>query len=268
MINIDSLWKTHVRERYAKLERNRSYALPNDAKRFLCWLWVACERLDRENPGKLFESSLEQFADAGINCLQPRPPNELKAPEAWRDPWNNPLPNPYATGDLQGQSLLAKRDPVLNEWFKKFAKSPYAAASEWADKQAAILKQRTAVYDSDTHTANVFANGTTNQTDIAAFHRNAPAEVIARCKWEAKPVTFPTAGKDFDLTQVSKISTIPHLSALWNAMNEQEREYVAHERVTLRQQQSEAAARLKALEAASGTPEPPRMAARARVGAE
>jgi hypothetical protein len=130
------------------------------------------------------------------------------------------------------------------------------------------LKQRTVVYDSDTHTANVFANGTTNQTDIAAFHRNASPEIIARCKWEAREVTFPTAGKDFDLTQVSKIATVPKLSALWNAMNEQEREYVAHERVALRQQREQAELRLKALEAADAAPPPPRMAARARIGAE
>ena len=99
-------------------------------------------------------------------------PSELKAPEAWKDPWGNPLPNPFATGDLQGQSLLTQRDPMLAEWLKKFAASPYAAASEWADKQAAVLKQKTLVYDSDTHAMNPYVNNA-NETDKALFHRNA-----------------------------------------------------------------------------------------------
>ncbi len=51
-------------------------------------------------------------------------------------------------------------------------------------------------------------------------------------------------------------------------MNEQEREYVTAEKATLQAQQAEAAARLKALEAASETPQPPRIAQRVRIGAE
>lgn len=145
-------------------------------------------------------------------------PNELKAPEAWRDPWGNPLPNPLATGDLQGQTLLMKRDAALGEWLKKFAESPYAAACEWRDKEAAILKQKALSYDADTHRVNVFANGA-NETDKATFVKNAPPEVVERCKWEATPVAFPTA-KNFNLTAQSKIATVPRLSALWTAMTE------------------------------------------------
>jgi hypothetical protein len=51
-------------------------------------------------------------------------------------------------------------------------------------------------------------------------------------------------------------------------MTEQEREYVPTEKVALRQQREQAEARLKALEAASDAPQPPRLAARARVGAK
>ena len=67
---------------------------------------------------------------------QPKPPNELKAPEAWRDPWDNPLPNPYVTDDLKGQTLLTQRDPEFAKWLKKYAESPYEAACEWQDQQA------------------------------------------------------------------------------------------------------------------------------------
>jgi hypothetical protein len=53
------------------------------------------------------------------------------------------------------------------------------------------------------------------------------------------------------------------------AMTEREREYVTSEKAALQQQRVEAEARLKALEAGDATPQPPpRMAARARVGAE
>jgi hypothetical protein len=66
------------------------------------------------------------------------------------------------------------------------------------------------------------------------FHRNADPATVERCKWEAKPVTFPHA-KDFDLTQQSKIASVPRLSALWNAMTSQESEFVVAEKVALRQ---------------------------------
>jgi hypothetical protein len=264
---VDSMWKTHVGARYAKLPRARPYALSNDAKRFIVWLWMACEKVAPDNPADLFKSSLEQFADAGINVLQPATPNELKAPEAWRDPWGNVLPNPFATGDLQGQSLLSKRDSMLAQWLKKFADSPYAAACEWQDAQAAIEKKKALSYDSDSHQLNVFVNGA-NETEKAQFFRNAPPEVVERCKWEARPIEFPTAGKNFDLTKQSKILSVPRLSALWDAMVEEEREFVAAEKVALRQQRSEAESRLRALEAADAAPQPPRLAQRARLGAE
>jgi len=269
MTNIDSLWKTHVGARYAKLERNRSYALPNDAKRFLCWLWVACERLDRDNAGKLFESSLEQFADAGVNVLQPKPPADIEPPAMWKDLWNRDLPNPFdkAAPDLQGQSLVQQRDPKLAQWLKAFAESPYRALCEWQDQQAATLKRQAITYNADSHAINPWVNGA-DETTKGQFVKNAPPEVVERCRWESREVTFPAAGKNFDLTATSKIATVPRLNAIWSAMNEQEREFVMAEKASLRQQQSEAAARLKALEAASGTPEPPRMAQRARIGAE
>jgi hypothetical protein len=173
----------------------------------------------------------------------------------------NALSNPFATGDLQGQSLLAKRDPMLAEWLKKFAESPYTAACEWADKQAAILTQKTLTYNSDTHLANPYVDGS-SETEKARFHRNADPATVERCKWEAKPVTFPTA-KNFDLTAQSKIA-----SALWNAMTEREREYVMAAKAAAQQQRIEAEARLKQLEAASDAPPPPRLAQRARVGRE
>jgi hypothetical protein len=257
------MWKTHVGQRYAKLERARPYALNNDAKRFLVWLWVACERLAPDEPAKLFEWALEKLADeAGVNVLQPAVPNELTPRERWKDIWGTPLPNPYA----KGQSLVQQRDPELAKWLKAFATDPYGAATSWADAESKLLKQKALTYDADTHAINPYANGA-NETDKATFVRNADKATVERCKWEAKPVTFPHA-KDFDLTQQSKIVSVPRLSALWNGMTESEHEYIVAEKLALRQQREQAEARLKQLEAASAIPTPPRLAQRAKVGME
>ena len=268
---VDSMWKTHVAARYAKLKRARPYAATPDAKRFFVWLWTSCERLAPDEPGKLFESALVEFADkAGVNVLQPPPPSEVKPPEMWKDLWGNPLPNPFdkTSPDLKGQTLLTQRDPMLAEWLKAFAESPYTAATSWADKQAALLKQQAISYDADVHTTvNPYVKGA-NETEKAQFEKTAPPEVIERCKWEARPIEFPGAGKNFNLTAQSKIATLPRLSALWDSMVEQEREYVASEKVTLQRQRSEAEQKLKALEAAGDTPQPLRIAQRTRIGVE
>jgi hypothetical protein len=184
----------------------------------------------------------------------------------WKDLWGNPLPNPFTTKDLKSQTLLTQRDPELAKWLQKFAESPYSALCEWKDNEAAILKKKAISYDADTHRVNVFANGA-NETDKAQFLKSAPPEVVDRCKWEARPIEFP-GGKNFNLTAQSKIATVPRLSAVWDAMVEHEREYVASEKASLRQQRLEAEKRLQALEASDDAPQPPRIAQRARVGAE
>lgn len=265
---VANMWRAHVSTRYGKLERARLYAVTPDAKRFLVWLWMSCEKLDPDDPAKLFEWSLEKLTDeCGMNVLQPQPPAELKAPEAWRDPWDNPLPNLYAIGDLQGQTLLAQRDPMLAEWLKKFAESPYAAASEWSDRQAAVLKKKALSYDADTHRVNVFANSTSSETDKAAFVKNAPPEVVERCRWESRQIEFPT-GKNSNLTIQSQIAKNSRLNALWGAMESHEREFRAAAKEAARQQREQAEAALKSLEAAEDAPQPPRLAQRARGGVE
>jgi multidrug efflux pump subunit AcrA (membrane-fusion protein) len=107
-----------------------------------------------------------------------------------------------------------------------------------------------------------------NESEKAQFIRNADQATVERCKWEARPIEFPGAGKNFNLTAQSKIATVPRLSALWDAMVEQERVYVTAEKAALQQQRQAAEARLKELEAAAGTPQPERLLQRARIGAE
>jgi hypothetical protein len=262
---IENLWRAHVGARYNKLERARPWGLNDDAKRHLVWLWQSCNELDSENAGKLFETSLEQLADiVGLNVLQPLSPNELKAPELWRDLWANPLPNPWATKDLKSQSLVMQRDPVLGEWLKKFAESPYAAAAEWQDKQAAILKQKALNYDADSHRANVFANGA-SETEKAQFVKNAPAHVVERARWEAWPIEFPTAGKGFSLTAQGRISRIPQLSGLFNAMLQREHNWRVAARAKARADIETAKRNLQNLEAATSERTPKQFNAAAQA---
>ena len=163
--------------------------------------------------------------------------------------WGKPLPNPWATTDLKDQSLLTQRDAALAEWLKKFAESPYSAACEWQDKQAAVLTQKAIKYDGDSHVANVFCNGA-NETEKAQFVRNADKVTLERCKWEARPIEFPT-GKSFNLTQQGKISRNPKLNGLISAANSYEREWREGARAKARADIEAAQKHLKELETVS-----------------
>ena len=244
---IENVWRQHVLPIYNKMERARLYALSDDAKRHLVFLWWTCRDIDSDNATELFRSSLEQLADqCGVNVLQALPPNELKPPEPERDMWGNVLPNPFVGSkpDLKGQTILMQRNPKLGELYKKAAESPWGAWAQWQDEQSANLKLRTIKYDSDSHAGNVFANGA-SETEKAQFVRNADAATVARCKAEAAPVTFPV-GRAFNLTAQSQISRIPKLSALFNAMMEREREWREGARANIESAQKS----LKELEAA------------------
>ena len=231
---IDNIWRGKVLPVYGSMERHRLYAITPDSRRFMAWLWRACAELDPDNPRDVFNWALETLADqCGINVLQPLPPTVPKAPEAWRDLWGNPLPNPWVTKDLKAQSLLTQQDPPLAEWLQKFAESPYAAACEWQDKQAAVLTQKAVKYDSDSHTANPFCNGA-DETTKGRFIRDSDKATIERNRWEARPIEFPI-GKSFNLTAQGKISLNPKLNGLISAANNYEREWREGARAKARQ---------------------------------
>jgi hypothetical protein len=248
---IENVWRQYVLPIYNKMERARLYALNADAKRHLAFLWRACHDIDNDNATKLFQWSLTTLADeCGINVLQPLPPNELKPPKSECDCFGDRLPNPFAgpKPDLKGQTILMQRNPKLAELYKKAAESPWGAWAQWQDEQAANMKQRAIKYDSDSHAANPFCNGA-NETEKAAFVRNADAATVERCKVEAVPVTFPT-GKGFNLTAQSQISRNLKLNALFNAMMEREREWRDGARAKARADIESAQRSLKELEAA------------------
>jgi hypothetical protein len=216
----------------------------------MAWLWRACAELDPENPRDVFKWALQTLADqCGINVLQPLPPNELKPQEPWRDLWGKPLPNPWATKDLKGQSLLTQRDAPLAEWLEKFADSPYAAACEWQDSQAALLAHKAVKYDSHSHQANVFCNGS-DETTKGRFIRDSDKATVERHRWEARPIEFPI-GKSFDLTAQGKISRNLKLYGLVSAANNYEREWREGARAKARADIEAAKKNLQDLEAAA-----------------
>jgi hypothetical protein len=135
MDNTDTtaLWKNLVSPQYQDHPRSHDYALTPEAQRQLVALYRACQDTDKEHASELFKWALQALADLGVNVLQPRPPAELKPPSNWTDLWGNPLPNPFTSGDVKGQTILTQRDPELAKWLKKFAENPIVATAEWQD---------------------------------------------------------------------------------------------------------------------------------------
>lgn len=213
-------------------------------------LYRACrDTTDSVEQGQeLFGWAINQFADCGVNVLQPSPPDELKPPEMWRDLWGNPLPNPFLNKDVKGQAILVQRQPELAKWLKKFAADPYGAAAEWQDEQASNLKTRAMKYDSDTHAGNPYVKGFTNETERGRFEREH-ADLVEQLKREAVPVGFPT-GENFNLTVQRRIANTPKLAALAAGMRRIEEQAIVKARLAAQEQRNKAEAELKKLEAA------------------
>src|SRR5262245_33982320 len=111
--NVNSAWRSQVRELYEKNPRHRSYALTPDSQRALAQLYWAC--LDASEDAvaapRMFERAVEEFADSGVNVLRPRPQDELKPTETWKDL----VPVTFPTGktfNLTIQGAIA-RNPRL-----------------------------------------------------------------------------------------------------------------------------------------------------------
>jgi hypothetical protein len=245
---INQLWEKTASPRYQKNPRNRRYNVSPEAKRQIAALWLSCKDTcegDDEKATELFAWALEEFEKAGVNVLQPSAPADHKPPEMWKDIWGNPLPNPFQTNDLRGQTIVMQRDPGLAKWLKAFATDPYGAATSWADMKAQNLHLQSIKYDENTHLANVFANGS-NETAKAKFTKDHP-ELVERLKFEAQPVAFPV-GKTFDLTIQSRIAKNPKLGALLRGLDMHEKAFVEEARATAQAQRQAAEDQLKKLE--------------------
>ena len=69
---INNVFRQHVLPIYGKLDRARLYAVNDDAKRHLVFLWRACKDTDSDNADELFKWACEQLADeCGVKVLPP-----------------------------------------------------------------------------------------------------------------------------------------------------------------------------------------------------
>jgi hypothetical protein len=248
---IKNVWERVVRPLYKRNSRNRAYAVTPETIRQMVALYQACGDAtddDREKAHELFEWSLEEFSKAGVNNLQPPPPGDIKPPEIWKDIWGTPLPNPFANGDLKGQSLVMQRDPELAKWLKAFATDAYGAATSWADMQAQNLHLQSIKYNEDTHAANIYANPNATNTEIGRFEKDHP-ELVERLKFEAQPVAFPV-GRTFNLTLQGKIAKTPKLASLFRGLAMHEKAFVEEARANAQAQRAAAEAELKKLQEA------------------
>jgi len=248
---ISNVWRQYVLPVYVKNPRNRNYAVTPESRRQLVALYRACrDSSDSTDQAQdLFAWAMNQFAEAGVNVLQPLPRDELHPPEMERDIFGNPLPNPFVTNDLQGQSILQTRNPRLATLCKQIAESPWKAWADWQDRCTANLKKRGFKYDADTHKTNFYVTGFTNETERGRFEREH-TDVVEQLKAEAHPVGFPV-GKEFNLTLQSKIARTPKLAALFDGMRRHEQQVITEARMAAQEQRAKAEAELKKLEAAS-----------------
>jgi len=242
--DIDRMWENVVRPLYIKNPRHREYNLSPDAKRQMVALYRACRDLDGDNAASTFEWAIEKLADAGVNVLQPPPPDELRAPEPERDVFGNAMPNPWETKDLNGQRILTQRNPKLAALSKKLAENKWQAWADWQDEQAAVLKERATKYDSEMHKRNVYANGA-NETEVGNFTKSSP-DLVPLFQRESRPVTFPI-GKTRHLTTEGQIARTPKLAALVDGMKLHDEAFVADARAAARVKVEQAQQELKAV---------------------
>jgi|SRR5581483_195016 len=234
-------WDRTVCPVYEKNERHRSYKTEDDGKRHLVWLF-------KKSGPDLFNKALDEFFDAGVNCLQPKLPELLKTPEPLKDVFGNPLPNPYTTGDIEGQTILVQHDLKLASFYKSLAESPWRTWKAWRDENAQIGEIRRFRYNSEVHAVNPCANPKATKTELAKFEREHPDWMVKRCRWESQPITFPFKDtKNFNLTIYGKIGRNPIIGPLFAEMEQLETRYVTKAKMDAQRQLADAEAQLKKL---------------------
>jgi hypothetical protein len=260
-----------VREVLNKMPTARTYALGTDAERTLTALLAAVfERrqiqgraaTDEPVAQKEFMEFLTVLAGSGCNILQARPTDPKPLPAVWTNPLTGqPLPPPKGIAE---RSLLQKLDPELLRLFDELEKSPYQTVSEMREGEAKRQAMAAIKYDGNTHEANPFRRG--EQTEMAALFKRDPL-LASFCEQEARPVELNLFGAQRDLTVRGKLFKDPSASAIVELAEKIHEQWRMEDKAAAAEAKTAAEAQLKAL-AAQDEVEPPRLAARARVGAE
>jgi len=205
-------------EAYGKTKNNRAYALPDEAKVALGALARAMfvRRIEegrshtdaKPTSWQEFFSIIQRLADAGANVLQRRPGEAKPLPKPWLDPiTNEPLPNPWKTKNLKGQSILQKRDPALAAHFQAMSEDDYGTLAKYQDAEAARVATEQIPYGETEHAVNPF-----RVDDLAgqsAFIKSAPAALVEFYRSEAQDVEIPLFGKNRNLTVESRLAKDP-----------------------------------------------------------
>lgn len=207
---------------YSRIERNRSYALTDQAKTILAGLGKAilAKRIadggrsgsDKPTAQEEFEAVIEKLAAAGCNILQPKPQEKRALPKPWIDPVTGlPLTPPVGPDE---EAVLASRDKALLDHYREMAKHPYKHVAKLLDEESEREMVAAQVFDAEADRGNVFRG--TNETEKAEFARRNPI-LARRYQEEARPVEIPIAGKpgvNKNLSLVGQLSKDPALGAI------------------------------------------------------
>jgi hypothetical protein len=236
-------------EAYGKMRHHRLYATNEQGKVALAALARAMflRRIEEgrshmdatPTPWEEFFGIVQKLSDAGANVLQKRPGDPKPLPKPWLDPiTNEPLPNPWKTKNLKGQTILQQRDPDLAAHFQAMAEDDCGTLAKMQDEAAARASLEAIPYGETEHSMNVFRGN--DQTAQAQFIKNAGPGLVEFFKNEARDVEVPLFGRNRNLTIESRLAKDARTLALLKVA-QQVRETWAREDTRAAQAQRDAA---------------------------
>jgi hypothetical protein len=253
-----------------KLKNNRLYALTPQSEivlaalaRSMFEIRKAQGRSDKEpSPWKEFFTVIEALSQAGCNILQSRPTDPKPLPALWTNPvTGQPLPPPKGIAE---RSLLQQRDPELLRLFDALEKEPYQTVAKMRENEAKRQAMAAIEYNELTHEANPFRRR--DQTEMANLFKHDPT-LAQFCQQEAKDVELNLFGAQRDLTARGKLLRDPAAGAIVELAEKIHETWRLQDKAAAAE--AKAAAERKLVELSlSDTPQPPRIAGRARLGVE
>jgi hypothetical protein len=258
---------------YEQMPHHRMYALNQPAKVALGVLARAMfvrrqaegrSDMDGKPPSahKEFFALVEALAKAGCNILQARPNESPAIPALWINPLTNrPLPAPKTPDE---RALLAKRDAELLRLFDALEKEPYRVVQQMREDEAKREAMTKIESNENTHLANPFCRN--DESAKAELFKRDP--MLAQfCQQEARPVELNLFGAQRDLTVRGKLTKDPAAATIVELAEKIHQQWRMEDKAAAADARAAAEAKLAEL-SASETPQPPRIAARAKVGIE
>jgi hypothetical protein len=258
---------------YQQMPHHRAYALPPQAKVLLGSLARAMfvkrqakgrTDMDGKPPSahKEFFGIVEALAKAGANILQARPNDPKPLPALWLSPLTGqPLGAPKGIGE---RSLLQKLDPDLLRLFDALEKEPYKVVQQMRSDEAKRTAMAAIEYGEGEHAVNPFR--TNDQTQMANLFKHDP--LLAQfCQAEAKDVELNLFGAQRDLTARGKLLKDPAAGPIVELAEKIHEQWRMEDKAVAAEEKAVAERKLAEL-TASETPQPARLASRARIGAE